>query len=58
MKTLRKLKFCFKYKWAFVVLVGLVVVGGVAGSVTYGVQKSMTKKESDKTIKEKFTLLK
>ena len=45
-------------KWAFVVLVGLVVVGGVAASVTYGVQKSMTKKESDKIVKEKFDWLK
>ena len=43
-------------QWAFIVLVGLAIIGGVAGGVTYGIQKSKAKKNSDKTLKEKFSL--
>ena len=43
-------------KWAFVFLIGLIVVGGVTASVTYGTQKSMENKDSDETSKEKFYL--
>ena len=38
----------------FVILIGLIVVGGVSAIISYGGQNSMANKDSDETSKEMF----